>query len=89
MIFVYCLTGKMEFFKIKAALWHGLAALIAAVAIATPYVIPEISSQYPFIIEQSAGPLNKFLRIFTIVGLLYALYYSLVIYPVRLRRGTY
>jgi len=89
MIFVYCLTGKMEFFKIKAALWYGLAALIAAVAIATPYVIPEISSQYPFIIEQSAGPLNKFLRIFTIVGLLYALYYSLVIYPVRLRRGTY
>ncbi|MDP2709325.1 MAG: ATP-binding protein [bacterium] len=78
MIFVYCLTGRTGYFKTKVTFWYGLAALIFIVSMATPYVIPEVSSQYPFIMAQSAGPLNQLLRIFPIAGLIYALYYLIL-----------
>jgi len=75
MIFVYCLTGRTGYFKLKLIIWHGLAAAILLAALATPYVIPVISDQYPYIIAQSAGPLNQLFRIFPIVGLLLGVYY--------------
>ncbi|GEM_PF-1010083 len=75
MIFIYYLTGRTKFFKLKLIIWHGLAAAILVVSLATPYVIPIISDQYPYIIAQSAGPLNQLVRIFPVVGLLLGLYY--------------
>ncbi|MDP2737065.1 MAG: ATP-binding protein [bacterium] len=78
MMFVYCLTGKVKFFKLKFIVWHGLAVIIIFIALITPYIIPTVSSQYPFIIQQSAGPLNQLARLFPIIGLLLGLYYLFI-----------
>jgi PAS domain S-box-containing protein len=77
-IFIYYLTGRVKFFKLKIIIWYGLATAIMIIALATPYIIPVVSSQYPFIIQESAGPLNQIARIFPVVALLLGIYYLFV-----------
>lgn len=75
LIFTFCFTGKKSFFKLKLIFWYGLAAVIFVISIATPFIIPVISSKYPFIISQSFGSLNQIARIFVIIVMLVGLYY--------------
>ncbi len=75
MIFIYYLTGRTGYLKLKMIIWHGLAAVILFASLATPYIIPLVADQYPYIVAQSAGPLNQLARIFPIVGLLLGVYY--------------
>lgn len=77
-IFIYYLTGRVKFFKLKMVIWHGLAAIIIITSLTTPYIIPVVSSQYPFVIQESTGPLNQIARTFPIAGLLLGLYYLFV-----------
>ncbi len=78
MIFTYVYTGKIKFFKLKIIIWYGVAAIILAVSLATPYIIASISNVYPYIIAETAGPLNQLARMFAVFGLLLSMYYSIV-----------
>ena len=78
MIFIYCLTEKTEFFKLKSYGWYALAIIILIVSLTTPYIIKSVSNDYPVITPDTAGPLNQLVRILTVLGLLASVYYIIV-----------
>jgi len=80
MIFTYYFTGKTKFFKLKLIFWYGLAAVINIITLTTPYIIYKVSDQYPFIISETAGPLNQLARIIILPALILPFYYLIGFY---------
>jgi len=80
MIFIYYFTGKTKFFKLKLFFWYGLSAIIAIVALTTPYIIDKISAQYPFIYSGTAGSYNNLARYAILPLLIIPFYYMIGFY---------
>ncbi|MFA6306641.1 MAG: ATP-binding protein [Patescibacteria group bacterium] len=79
-IFIYYFTGKTKFFKLKFIFWYGLSAAISIISLATPYIIYEVSNQYPFIGLATAGPLNQLARVLILPMLIIPFYYLISFY---------
>ncbi len=74
-IFTYYFTGRTKFFKLKIIIWYSFAAILCLTSLITPYIIGEVSNQYPFITFKTAGPLNQLARFFAMFFILVPLYY--------------
>lgn len=76
-IFVYHFSGETKNIKLKSFFWYSLAILLSVLALTTPYVIKNISPDYPSnpIVEQ--GFLRPVGRIYGIISMSVGLYYLL------------
>ncbi|MFA5742448.1 MAG: hypothetical protein WC921_00425 [Candidatus Paceibacterota bacterium] len=95
--FVYVFTGNLKNFRFKSAAWYSLAIAIIATAIFTPYIVRNISNQYPYVGVESGGdygPLAFLGRIYIVAGLFFSLFclwkhYLKIEDPVKRRQLQY
>ncbi|MDD4271428.1 MAG: histidine kinase N-terminal 7TM domain-containing protein, partial [Patescibacteria group bacterium] len=80
MIFIYYFTGKTRFFKTKIIFWYSLSIIIAVISFATPYIIYKVSDQYPYLLPDTAGLYNKYVRLAILPLVLMPFYYLINFY---------
>lgn len=76
-IFIHHFSGETKNIKLKSFFWYSLAILLSVLALTTPYVIKDISPDYPADPTVEQGFLRPFGRMYGIVAMLVGLYYLL------------
>lgn len=78
LIFVYYFTGRTRYFKLKFYLLYFIAFLFLFFTLTTSlFITDSLSSQYPYVITETAGPLNFLYRIYLICVIFLILFYLL------------
>jgi hypothetical protein len=73
--FLYYFTGRTKYLKLKSSLWYLGAVVISYLALATPYIIEEVGSEYPYL--EKEGPLEFLGRLYIIVCLILGFFHLL------------
>lgn len=79
-VFVYYISGKTKFLKLKILFWYGLSAALGVFSLTTSYIIYSVSGQYPFIDFNTAGSLNSLARLIILPMLIIPFYYMINFY---------
>jgi membrane protein implicated in regulation of membrane protease activity len=73
--FVYVLSGKTKYFRLKVFLWYLPGVIIVLLSLFTSYIVKEVDLSYPFL--DTPGSLEPLARLYLLVALAVGWFYLL------------